>query len=138
MIRFTVYGQPRPQSRPRFYRRGNFVGTYDKDKDDKKNFAQVSSEYSPHKPFEGAVIVTIDFYLKRPKGHYGTGRNKDRLKPSAPTKHIKKPDIDNFGKLVIDALTGLFYVDDSQIIELNISKQYDNLDPRTEIKIEEL
>lgn len=132
-INFVVMGNPKAQSRPRFFRRGNFVGTYDKDKQDKKDFAAIASYNAPREPLGCPVIVCIDFWLKRPKSHYGTGRNSDKLKPSSPGQHIKKPDVDNLGKLAVDALTGLFWKDDCQIVNLDVTKQYG--DPRTEIKI---
>ena len=36
----------------------------------------------------------------------------------------KKPDADNIGKVVLDALNGIAYEDDKQVIELRVSKQY--------------
>jgi len=47
-------------------------------------------------------------------------------------------DIDNFNKLVLDALTGIVYEDDSQIMELSITKGYDKENPRVELEIIEL
>jgi Holliday junction resolvase RusA-like endonuclease len=57
--------------------------------------------------------------------------------PKRLVQHIKKPDLDNFVKAVKDALKGLVYRDDSQIVRLAASKDYG--DPlRVEIRIEEL
>ena len=39
-------------------------------------------------------------------------------------KHTVKPDIDNLTKAVLDALNGLAWYDDAQIVELNASKTY--------------
>jgi crossover junction endodeoxyribonuclease RusA len=47
----------------------------------------------------------------------------------------RKRDVDNFNKLVFDALTGIVYEDDSQIIELTIRKHYDKAAPRVEVTI---
>lgn len=47
-------------------------------------------------------------------------------------------DIDNFNKLVLDALTGLVYEDDSQIVELTITKGYNKERPRVDVTIEAL
>lgn len=44
-------------------------------------------------------------------------------------------DIDNFNKLVLDSLTGLVYEDDSQIVELTITKGYDKERPRVEVTL---
>lgn len=44
-------------------------------------------------------------------------------------------DVDNFNKLVLDAMTGIVYEDDSQIVELTIRKGYDKENPRIEVDI---
>lgn len=48
-----------------------------------------------------------------------------------------KHDIDNFSKLLLDALTGVVWEDDSQIEELHIKKDFDRSNPRIEIEINE-
>jgi len=48
----------------------------------------------------------------------------------------RKADVDNFNKLLLDAFTGIVWVDDVQIQELNIKKNYCKEDPRIEVKIE--
>ena len=48
----------------------------------------------------------------------------------------KRPDIDNYAKLVLDALSGVFYKDDSQVTALVVTKVYDQ-NPRTVVIIEE-
>lgn len=70
------------------------------------------------------VAVEATFHLIRPKGHFGTGRNADKLKPSAPIHHLKKPDIDKLVRALLDGLTHVAYRDDSQIISCHIRKQY--------------
>ena len=52
----------------------------------------------------------------------------------APTK---KPDWDNIGKLISDALNQLAYFDDAQIVRVNIIKKYARVS-ETIVKIEEL
>lgn len=37
----------------------------------------------------------------------------------------KKPDTDNIAKIVLDALNGLAYPDDKQVVELQVLKTYD-------------
>lgn len=44
-------------------------------------------------------------------------------------------DIDNFNKLVFDALTGIVWKDDKQIYELQIEKLTDTKNPRIELII---
>ncbi len=46
----------------------------------------------------------------------------------------KKPDIDNVVKAVLDALNGVAYRDDTQVIELHVRKSYSEK-PRVEVCI---
>jgi Holliday junction resolvase RusA-like endonuclease len=50
----------------------------------------------------------------------------------------RRVDWDNFHKLSMDALTGVVWVDDSQIVEATVTKNYDKKDPRIEIAISEV
>jgi crossover junction endodeoxyribonuclease RusA len=45
----------------------------------------------------------------------------------------RRRDLDNQNKLVLDALTGIVYEDDSQIDELHLYRRYDKQNPRIEI-----
>lgn len=73
-----------------------------------------------------AVSVSVVFCFKRPKNQYGTGRNAERLKPSAPT-HLTSHqlgDLDKLTRALLDGLDGVCYVDDSQVSEISASKQW--------------
>ena len=84
----------------------------------------------------GPVAVTLLFYFKRPKGHYGTGRNAGRLRESAPWHMTTTPDVDKLARCAIDALSSSVIGDDAQIIDLRTSKRYGEPE-RVEITIEE-
>lgn len=74
---------------------------------------------------EGAVTVSITFYLPRPEGHYGTGRNAGTLKPSAPLYPAVKPDVDKLVRSTLDALTSAgVYTDDARVVDLHTGKRY--------------
>lgn len=47
----------------------------------------------------------------------------------------RKTDLDNFNKLWQDALTGVVYMDDSQICDLHLRRDYDKAQPRIEITV---
>ena len=47
----------------------------------------------------------------------------------------RKRDIDAFLKILLDALSGVLYQDDSQITELNVVKEIDLTNPRVIISI---
>lgn len=73
----------------------------------------------------GPVSVTVTFYLPRPKGHYGTGRNAHLLKPSAPDYPTTKPDGDKLVRSLFDALgeAGV-WKDDAQVVNHEACKAY--------------
>ena len=90
---------------------------------------QTENDYhSP--PIIDPVCVDITFLFARPKHHYGTGKNADKLKPSAP-KHCTSSangDIDKLVRSTLDGLSarsgGNVLKDDSQVVRLRCSKQY--------------
>lgn len=61
--------------------------------------------------FEGPVEVVVECYVLRPK----------TTKLPAP-----KPDVDNYAKGVLDAITkdGRFWTDDSQVVSLTVTKAW--------------
>ena len=123
---FTVLGLPKAQARPRAVSRGKFVKVYSPSTEWKESVKYAATKQS--KIEAEAIEVALEFYFDRPKSHYGTGKNSDKLKASAPMFHTKKPDVDNLAKAVLDACqdAGLFK-DDSMVLSLLIEKFY--LDP---------
>ena len=89
---------------------------------------------APEDPVYGAISMTIEVYIDRPKSHFGTGRNSDKVKESAPAYPISRPDLDNYIKFVFDALNGVFYKDDSQVVHIESIKEY-NQEPKTIVRI---
>lgn len=72
---------------------------------------------------EGTLLeVTAEFELRRPKSHFGTGKNKEVVKASA--RAVPHQDVDNLAKGVMDALSGVAYDDDSQVVRLVAEKRY--------------
>lgn len=86
---------------------------------------------------EGPLILTITFLLSRPKNHYGTGRNAGKLKLSAPPYPMVMPDLTKLVRAVEDALTGIIWKDDKQVVEQHTRKRYRDK-PGAEILIETL
>lgn len=67
------------------------------------------------------IKILLEIELKIPESATKTKKQKmlnDEIKATV------KPDIDNVQKLVQDALNGVAYIDDKQIINLNVNKKY--------------
>jgi Holliday junction resolvase RusA-like endonuclease len=135
VYKFSVPGNPQAQGRPRFFRRGNIVGTYDpQDSKDYKSRVAFFATESGLKQLEGPVSVSIDVYLKRPK---------NRCHKKFATGHIpcfSRPDCDNFAKGIFDALNGIAWKDDGQVQELQVRKWYHAIggSPRTDVSMSEI
>ena len=68
---------------------------------------------------DAPMWLTVRFTFPRPASH----RRKDgTLKPSAPMHKTTAPDCDKLARSIGDALTGIAYDDDRQIIDLAVSK----------------
>jgi Holliday junction resolvase RusA-like endonuclease len=76
--------------------------------------AAVAAQHLPAKPIEGPIRLTLAFVLPMPaKGG------------EANHWHIKRPDIDNLAKAVMDTLTRCrMWQDDGQVCDLRVSKCY--------------
>ncbi|HUV65254.1 MAG TPA: RusA family crossover junction endodeoxyribonuclease [Sedimentisphaerales bacterium] len=85
-----------------------------------------------------AVCLKLTFLRQRPNGDYGTGGNAGVLKASAPLHNIKVPDLTKLTRCVEDALTGIIWKDDSQVIGQRTNKRYARGDeiPGVEILVE--
>lgn len=88
-----------------------------------------SASELPSEPFNKCVRVSLIFRLKRPKSHYRTGKFSDVLKEEhVATRHGKRPDADKLARAVLDGLTGVVFVDDSQVFDLSVLKTWQKRD----------
>ena len=142
-IELTVLGEPNAQKRHRGVSRGRdgkplpFVRSYDPSKATKRDLKRLVQAEAPDKPFLGPLRVDVYFYFAYRKGDYRTGRNAGVLKETAPIWKDTGKDRDNCDKLILDALTGIFWLNDSQVCDGRIKKLYSER-PRTEIYIKRL
>lgn len=128
-VSFTVYGDAKPGGSKKAFAHphtGRIVVV-----DDSKNKSwkqQVAGEgmriFSSLPPLfaDGPLAVEFTFFRPRPGSHYGTGRNATRLKDSAPTVPTTRPDVLKLARAVEDALTGVLWRDDSQIVDERLRK----------------
>jgi len=106
-----------------------------KSRDWKTTVAQCASDAWNGEPLmTGAIRLTIVFCVARPRAHYGA---KGSLKLSAPTYPTTRPDLTKLVRAIEDALTGVIWRDDSQVVVQNVRKIYDEFF-HTEITIAEM
>jgi Holliday junction resolvase RusA-like endonuclease len=77
-----------------------------------------------HPALTGPLRLHALFIFTRPANHYGTGRNAERLKPSAPPYVQTRPDTDKLLRAIGDALAGIVYRDDNQLVIVHAEKHY--------------
>lgn len=75
-------------------------------------------------PMTGPLQLDVTFTIVRPQGHFGSGKNAYKVKDSAPAFPTSKPDVLKLARGLEDALTGIIYVDDSQIVSEHLFKVY--------------
>lgn len=112
-------------------------GTYDPSKKDKDDFVKLI-ENLPEDKMTKPIKCILNFYCKRPKSHYKTGKYSNILKDTAPKYNTNNKDLDNMVKFVLDALNDKLYVDDCQIIEISCVKSYSDSDGYIYLKFTEI
>jgi Holliday junction resolvase RusA-like endonuclease len=110
---FDLVIEPQPKLRPKFSRRGASVVAYTpaKTRSYEALLKALSLKHRPEKLIEGPIDLRLVFFLTKPK------TSKNRLP-------IVRPDLDNYIKAVKDALNGVFWKDDSQIVFIEATKMY--------------
>lgn len=131
-MKFTVYGKPQAKQRPRVTRRGYALTP----KETVYYENLVKSEYVRQcgEMLEGAIKADIKAYFEVPKS---TSKKKRAQMLSGEILRTQKPDCDNLAKSILDALNGIAYHDDSQVVELHVSKGYAE-QPRIECELDVL
>ena len=127
-MKIVVHGIPAPQGSKRHVGNGVMIESSAKVKPWREAVKWAAIEalrtYSPFGPGV-PVAATMTFYLPRPKGHYGTGKNASNLKPSAPMFVTTKPDKDKLIRSTFDALGDAgVWVDDAQVVVGTYWKRY--------------
>lgn len=137
VIAFTVIGGAEPHGlrpEPRYGPGRQIVGQQlvkGRDKEAQKrieswedHIARAARQAYSGSLLDGPLAVEFQFFRPRNKGDFGTGRNAGTLKPSAPRYPTTRPDVLKLARVVEDALSGVLYRDDSQIVEERLIKLY--------------
>lgn len=115
MTRFFVAGRPQGKARPRFARGRAYTpkSTVEYEK-------RIAESYNGDK-MDGAICIFISAVFDIPKSTSKKERQRIIDEYEYP---MKKPDADNIAKVVLDALNGIAYEDDKQVVYLSVEKRY--------------
>lgn len=128
MINFTIYAKVKPKQSFKYSYNGHKYTPKDvKDYakliqfEFKKIYPNWQIENFIDKPLKVEIIiglkVPVSFNKKKKQEAL-----EDKIRP------LKRPDVDNCSKAILDSLNGIVYSDDKQIVELLVKKYYANVD----------
>lgn len=129
VIELRVYGFPIAQGRPRAFKTpSGHVRVFDpsNSRDWKRTVQGQLLTVKPPTLLLGPLRVSLVFSLPRPTSL-----------PKRVIFCVKRPDIENLAKAILDAMTAVIYRDDAQIVELHVRKEY-SAEPGVLIRVEEL
>jgi crossover junction endodeoxyribonuclease RusA len=120
MLRFRADGQPVPQGSMKIinghilHSQGSALAVW-------RSTIALAAKLAGAKPVDGAIGLEVEFQYRRPK-------TVKRLYPTVA------PDLDKQIRSVLDALSGVAYLDDAQVIDIKAKKVYSDI-PGAEIVI---
>lgn len=132
-VRISVPGAPRGKGRPRAALMGGHVRVFT----DKKTRSEegairtfASAAMVGRVPYEGAIILRLCAYREIPSSFSNKKRAAALRGEVVP---VTKPDLDNYTKM-IDALNGIVWRDDSQVVTAIVHKRYSD-QPRLDLDV---
>lgn len=117
--KISLHEKPIPLARPRVTK----FGTYNPQKEHVKKWKSLLAQKWPYLPYNGFISIIWDFGMPYPKS-LSKRLKKAIEEDSATYPHVKKPDLSNLIKFVEDAMQGIIFVDDKQIIDITAKKYY--------------
>ncbi len=122
-VSFIVKGKPVGKQRPRFTKLGHcYTPKETKDYENciKRAYIIASNNFK----FEKDVQIIVRVYYLKAKSNKSNYVN-------------IKPDLDNVIKVVLDALNGIAYADDKQVINIQGMKVWTDIEPFVEVEVHE-
>jgi crossover junction endodeoxyribonuclease RusA len=109
-IAFSVEGKPIQQGSMRAFN-NRIVHNKTKELMEWRSRVGQAAHLAGCTPIDGAITITMRFRYQRPK-------SVTRIQPTVP------PDLDKQIRSILDALTGIAYQDDSQVVQITATKEY--------------
>ena len=134
MLIFTVNLDPEPQKKTRFKSVNGKHWAYDPTATYISRLKWQIQAYQSSELYMGPIEIDLTFFLPIP---VGTSKVKRRLMNNGTIYHIKRPDQDNLAYPVVNAMKGIIYDDDSQVVSARYRKFYSD-QPRIVVKVRDL
>ena len=133
---FTVYGEPVAKGRPKFSTRDGYVRAITPEKTvSYENLVRLSyQQQCGEKPYDKDIQLRAHIYAYFPIPK-SASKKKQKDMQAMILRPMKKPDLDNIAKAILDALNGIAFYDDSQIVQLQVDKFYSDI-PRVDVFID--
>ena len=138
-IKFSIPGSPQGKARPKVVRiKTGASVTYTPDKTvryeelTRSRYQAAAQGFQFPDDAQVAVQITARYPIPKSKSK--------RIKAAmlaGQIKPAKKPDCDNIVKIICDALNGIAYRDDAQIVQVQMTKEYTD-EPRTDVRLWEI
>lgn len=132
MVTFIIQGEPVGKGRPRFANGHCYTPKKTRSYEDMVKLSWMTAKNRPINPHDGPICIEVDVYHAIPASTPKIRR--DEVLASLPQK---VPDLDNCIKSVTDALNGLAYIDDKQIVGI-IGRKYFAEFGRVEVRVTRL
>ena len=136
-VSFVIPGPPKGKGRPRVERHGGFTKTRTpEDTAIYENLVKtVYYQQCRNQKFDSKMALDVRIYAYYPIPESESKRRKGKMLDQ-DIRPTKKPDFDNVGKIITDALNKIAYHDDSQIVDFQFRKFFSN-NPRVLVVIQE-
>ena len=129
-VSFVVYSRAAPQGSKRHIGNGVMIESSKRVKPFRADVrkAAESAALPPDWPMAAPMRVGMRFHFARPKSHFkGNGVALSKSAPEEATSH-GLGDLEKLARSVNDALSGVLFHDDRQVVEMHLAKAYDSED----------
>jgi len=137
-LRIRVVGTPAPQGSKRHVGNGVMVEMSKRVRPWRQDVAAAAEQVVRHEEWHPprSVQIEVTFWFRRPKHHYGTGRNAHQLRERAPEYHAQTPDLDKLVRATLDALkTAGAITDDCTVVRIAADKRWASAEQATGAQI---
>jgi crossover junction endodeoxyribonuclease RusA len=128
-VSFVVYSRAAPQGSKTYLGQGRMKESSKRVKPFRADVKAAAMDVPLPKdwPMEAPMRVGYRFHFARPKTHFTSKGALTKSAPEEATSH-GLGDLDKLSRAACDALTGVLFNDDRQVIEMHSAKSYDDQD----------